>query len=128
MRRVPGAAFAGVVVDDVEPHLHPGSVKRPDHRLELPRRAARALVGCIPPVGREEAVRHVAPEVASRRVRRIRFVVGLLDGHQLDGVEPQRLEVRREERRAGVRPAQCIGNASDILESGDAVQDRAQPR
>src|SRR5678809_1249013 len=59
------SAFAGVVVNDVEPHLDPGLVKCPHHFAKLLKSLAlRVLL-----VRRKEVERHVAPIIAFLRIK-----------------------------------------------------------
>ena len=111
--RRPEAAFAGVVVDHVHEDLDAVVVEGLDHVLELDRRTAGALVRRIAPVRSEEVQGHVPPIVVAgggRRVDVVRVVLGLVQRQKLDGRDAQRGEVRRLERRAGVRSAQARGD------------------
>ena len=92
--RAVGAGFVGVVVDDVEPHLDPGGVKRLHHRPEFVERVAVR----VRLMGREEMERHVAPVVALLRIE-------LVNRQQLDNRDAELLEIRNLLRQPGKRTA-----------------------
>ena len=102
----PGAALAGVVVDHVDPDLDADIVEGLDHRLPFARRATRRLVGRIAPIRREVVQRHVAPVVVAgvrRRIDIVGVVLRFLHRQELDGGDAEPREVRRLQRRAGIR-------------------------
>ncbi len=92
-RRSEVVALRGVVVDDVEDHLDAGLVQRPNHRLELGHLAAGLPRRGVLVVRREEADRVVAPVVAEPSIEEVAVLHELVDGHQLDGGDPELAQV-----------------------------------
>ena len=88
-RRAELVPLGRVVVDDVQDHLDPGRVQRPDHHLELADGGLRARVGRVPRVGGEEAQRVVAPVVHQSLVDQEPVVDVIMDRQQLDGRDAQ---------------------------------------
>ena len=102
------AALGGVVVDDVEDHLDPGLVQRPDHGLELRDLFAPRSAGAIGVVRGEQADRVVAPVVRQPASSQAVVRHELVDRHQLDRRDSQLLQVThdRRMRQPLVGPAQ----------------------
>ncbi len=86
-------ALGGVVVDDVEDHLDPGLVQRPDHRLELGDLLAALAGRGVLVMRREEADRVVAPVVPQPPVDQLRIVDELVHGQQFDRGDAEAGEV-----------------------------------
>ncbi len=84
------AALARVIVDDVEDHLDPGVVERPDRVAHLRRVAA----GQVARGGREEADRVVAPVVDEAALDEVPLVGDRLDRQQLDRRHPEAAQMR----------------------------------
>ena len=105
-------AFGRVVVDDVEDHFDTRRVQCLDHRLELLHLPASAAGGGVGRVRCEVADGVVAPVV--RETALDDGVLGnvVVHGQQLDGRDPQRLEVVDDRLGGdpGVRAAQLGGN------------------
>ena len=128
-------ALAGVVEDDVEDHLDARLVERLHHRLELAHGVARARLGRVGGLGREERDRLVAPEVPERlpgqQVRaRVVALLELGHRHQLDRGHAQLLQVGdlldQPAEGAGVRDAgaRVAGEAADVQLVDDRVGER----
>jgi hypothetical protein len=112
-RRPEVVALGGVVVDDVQDDLDAGRVQRLDHRLELLHLPAVPAERRVVVVRGEEADRVVAPVVASGPGRPGAVVHELVHRHQLDGGDPELLEVL-DHRRVGqprVRAADVVRDA-----------------
>jgi hypothetical protein len=97
-RRAPFVPLRGVVEHHIEDDLDAGLVEGLDHLLELANLPAPVVVVGVEPVWGHEGRRVVAPVVAQRlagvRVDAVQLVlVELLDGHQLDGRDPEVREV-----------------------------------
>ena len=118
-------AFAGVVVDHIQPHFDIGLVAGAHQRAEFVVRVA-AGIGVV---RGEEVERHVAPVVALLRIE-------LVDGHQLDHGHAQLLQIRNlldesgkgaalVRRDAGVRSG---GEALDVQLVHDGVMRVARAR
>ena len=106
-------ALGRVVVDHVEDHLDARVVQVADHRLELLHLAARPAVRLgVGVVRGEERDGVVAPVVGEALL--LQVVVGdeLVHGHELDGRDPQPLEVvdHQRVRETGVGAAQRLGD------------------
>ena len=108
-RRAALVAFRGVVEHDVEDDLDAGAVQRLDHVAELVHRAERILARAVRLVRREERDRRVAPVVDLAR----RAVLGIELEHrqQLDGGDPELLEIRDLLDQAGVGAAGLLADA-----------------
>ena len=106
-RRPEMVALGGVVVDDVENHLDARIMERPDHILELGHRAGRRLVCRVLILRGEESESVVAPIVSQPQREQTLIVHELVDRHQFDRGDIQRLEMLDHRRvcEAGVGTA-----------------------
>jgi len=93
------AALAGVIVDDVEDDLDPGTVKSPDHVAELPDRVAGRGVSRL---GGEKAEGVVSPVVDEAPLEEETVVEMLVHREKLHGGDSQVLQIPG---RGGVRQA-----------------------
>ena len=127
--------LAGVVEDDVEDHLDVVLVQLADEHLELVDLLAELAVVAVVRLGGEEGDGVVAPGVgqplAGQRVaERAVELVELHDRQQLDGGDPQLLEVGDLLDEAAIGPGQVAlrrvvpGEAADV----DLVDDRLLDR
>jgi hypothetical protein len=105
-------ALGGVVVHDVEDHLDARGVQGFDHGLELSDLLSAGAAGRIGVVRGEEADRVVAPVVGQAPFLEHRVMDELVDGHELDGRDPQVPEVADDRRmaHAGVGAAHLLGD------------------
>ena len=99
------APFRRVVVDDVEDHLDARAVQRLDEVAELVDRAQRVTPRAVAGVRSEEGDRRIAPVVDQARRGIVR--IELEHGQQLDGGDPEILQIRNLLDHAGVRPARA---------------------
>ena len=96
-------AFGRVVEHDVENDFDAGGVELADHLFELPHLVARLVAGHVAAVRREEGHGVVAPVVRAARFGAVGlFDRELVDGHQLDGGDAERFQVRNLLDDAGV--------------------------
>ena len=111
-RRPQVVAFGGVVVDDVEDHLDAGLVERAHHRLELRDRGPGMVGGGVLVVRREEAEGVVAPVVSQPEIEQPVVVHELVDRHQFDGGDVERLQMIDDRRvpEAGIGATQFLGD------------------
>ena len=92
-------AFGGVVVDDVEEHLDAGAMQRLDHRLELLDLPAALAAAGVLVVRGEEPDGIVPPVVAEPLVEQMLGMDELVDGQELDGGDPEHLQMLDGRRR-----------------------------
>ena len=113
------APFRRVVVDDIEDHLDARAVQRLHEVAELVDRAQRVTPGTVGGVRSEEGDRGIAPVVdqAGRGILRIE----LEHGQQLDGGDPEILQIGNLLDHAGVRSARTGPDARARMprEAGD---------
>jgi hypothetical protein len=110
-RRPVLVALGGVVEDNVEDHLDPGPVHLLDEVLELLHLHAEAAGGRVAGLGGKEADRAVAPVVEQalaglRHHPAVLEFIELEHGHQLDGIDSQRLQVGNLVHQARVGPGE----------------------
>src|SRR6266568_1279996 len=103
-------AFCGVVVDDVENDFDPGFVQRADHGFELVDLLSALAAACVSVMRRKEADRVVSPVVAERHVEQSMVLNKLVDRHELDSRNAQRLKVldHGRMRKTRIRAAQLV--------------------
>jgi hypothetical protein len=108
-RRSPNTTFSSVVVHHIENHLDAGLVKSLHHVTELVQASQWVSSGGVPAVGRKERHRAIAPVV----LQTCRCILGveLEDRHQLNGSNPQILQVRNLLDQSRVRTSLLLGNA-----------------
>ncbi len=106
-------ALCGVVVDDVEDHLDPGSVQGADHALELLHLLAALTGGRVGVLRSEERDGVVAPVVREPLVLECAVVDELVHGHEFDRGDAELLQVIDHGRVAdsAVRSAKLLGDA-----------------
>ena len=103
-------ALRGVVVDDVEDDFDARFVQRADHGLELVDLLASLAAACVTVMRRKESDRVVSPVVAERHVEQSLVLNKLVDRHELDSRDAQRLKVldHGRMRKTGIRAAQLF--------------------
>ena len=112
-RRAQVVALGGVVVDHVEDHLDTGLVEGAHHGLELGHGGTGVLGGRVLVVRGEEPESVVSPVVSQAEIDQPVVVQELVDRHQLDGGDVERLEVVDDGGMAqtGVGAALFLGDA-----------------
>ena len=123
----------GVVVDDVEDHLDPGSVEGLHEPLELTHLLPAPARRRIERVRGEEPDRRVAPVVDEAALGEEVLVGDVVDRQQLDRSHAERREMRDRGvgRHAGVRAAEVLGDVREALREAlhvNLVDDRVRPR